>query len=520
MALPFANLIEEGLSTAFGFAVGGATQALLLPAIQPLLDEAWSVAVDAGDGVPLDAQTAAMAQIRSGANGYDGTGEVAKSGTTPDRFRLILESMRTPPATSQALDLWNRGAISETEVKDMLSRGGMSTRDIDSYLQLGKQLLSVSDLAMARQQGFIDDNELEARAAQVGYGPDEAQLFFKMAGLPPGITVGIELLRRGLIDEARFAEYVAEGHTKTKYTQDLLNLKYTPLSAATAVEAAIRERVPYSQAESLAAEQGVSPENFKVWYDTVGRAMGIMEALTLLNRGVITESDFREVVARSDVRTEYTNWLLELRTHYPSLFQMEAMIKAGSITDEKAREIFSKEGYPSELIDGMIAASHSAKTAKTKDISLAMVESLYLAGLETHEQATKAIEALGYDAQETEQLLELMSARRIVSEMIHGATLIRTKYIGWKIERSTAMQELGYFLPELSNRERLLKMWDAEREANRPTLTRAQVAQARKYQILKPDEAVARWQKMGYSLEDAQIMDEIVAKGPEQPLPA
>jgi len=519
MANPLEGLLEQGISTAVGYAIGGALTPVVDVATQPLKNAAWEEAVKAGDGLPLDPQTAATAEIRSGPGGYSGVDEAAKGGITADRYALLMGALQTPPGTSELLDLYRRGVLDRQTVHAALLRGGLMPEYVDKYLVLSEQILTVADLAMARQQGFIDDAELEQRAAAVGVPSADAQLYFKMAGLPPGITIGIELLRRGLIDEARFSEYVAEGHTKTKYTSDLLNLRYVPLSAATAVEAALRERIPKDQAQALAAEQGVSPDSFAIWLETVGRAMGIMEGLTLLNRGVITEANFREIVARSDVRTEYTDWLLELRTHYPSLFQLEAMIRSGSISDADARDVLHKEGYPAHLIDGMVAAGHAAKTAKAKDLNLSMVETLYVAGMESHDEAAKAIERLGYDPAETEELLKIMQARRVVAEIIHGTTMIRTRYVGWKIDSHVASQELAKFIPTLTDRNRLLDMWDAEREVSRPVLSRAQIAQARKYGIVSPEQAVTRWQAMGYSLEDAQIMDEIVAKGPEHPPP-
>jgi hypothetical protein len=434
------------------------------------------------------------------------------AGLNDARFDHLVTSQAAPPGLTELLELLRRGQLSEADVRRGMFESLLPGHWHDRLLQLRRILLSPQDLAMARQQEFIDDRELHARAALQGVEQADAELLFKLSGLPPGIGEGLELLRRGKIDERRFAEYVAEGHTKTKYTQDLLHLRHQPLSAAVAAELLIRERIPLEQAVKIAEENGLARDDFIAWSHGLGRPPGIMEALTLVNRKVMDKAAFHEVVARSDVRTQYVDDLYALRVKYPSLFQLRAMIANSSITDELAHEILTLEGYREDLIAQMIHAAHGPKAAHHKTISLSIAETLYESGLESREWFDQALDSLGYTPEQRAELENLLQIRRLVAEVTHALAQLRSRYTGWKIGRDTVVAEMDALLTDVDVRTRLLALWDMEREANRPVLTVGQVGQALRVGRYTVDTAVAKWQSLGLSEEDAVTHAWIVLK--------
>lgn len=392
------NLIAQLVELSIGYGVGGAASRLADPFVQPLANIAWSDIANAGQGVPVDVVSTARLRLLELLDAASAQEEAANTGFDAARFQRYVDSLKQAPSNDVALELRRRGHLDDAQLRSMLARGGMVNGDIDVFAHLQRLLPSIADLAMARQQEFIDDATLHARGAEAGWTPDDADLFYKMAGLPPGITVGLELLRRGKIDEARFAQYVAEGHTKTKYTDDLLELRYTPLSAAVAAEALIRERVDQQTAVRIAAENGIDEENFLLWSNMLGRPPGIMEALTLINRGVHGPPDgaeaqafFREVVARSDVRTEYADDLYHLRVHYPTLFQIQRAVTNGIATETLAADTLRHEGYPEEWVQAIVKSAPGGAAAKKKNLSAAIVDTLYEAGIESHQAAVDAL---------------------------------------------------------------------------------------------------------------------------------
>lgn len=509
-------LLTQTLEQILGYAIGGAAQPAIEVAVQGILNDLWASHTD----LPLDPATAALASVRNPGNGLDAAAEATLTGVNGQRAGWIKDSLLAPPDSGELLQLLQRGALTAAEVTTQLERGGVFPEHAALIPQLAVQLLSAADAAMARQQQFIDQPTQYAMAAKVGVDGPTAELMFELAGLPPGIGEGLELLRRGLIDETRLAQYVAEGHTKTKYTPDILALQFVPLSAALAAEGVMRQRMTTAEGAALAAKNGIDGASFTQWVDIIGRPPGIMEALTLVNRGVFTDAQFAEVVARSDVRTEYTPFLRNLSVHYPSLFQITHAITAGSVTDALASDTLTKEGYTAEWIASIIGAGHATKTAKHKDIALSVIETLFDAGLEDEPTALTAIEALGYDPAEATELLQLHDARRYVNELVRAVNGIRAKFVGHVIDATEAKILLDGLGLNATTAARLYGLWQTEASANVKTLTPAQVGQALKYNIIDQPTAVARWQQLGYSAADATILSDIVAKGPAHPIPA
>lgn len=502
------GLLVQIVQTAVGYGIGGAISPAVEVAAQPIAKRLWQ----ADPSVPTPAQMAAQASATGRVSRGWAATEAAFQGFGAEPFAALEALALGPPPLETLFELLRRGKLDEAALLVGMLRLGIHPEHQQALLDLRRVHLSPQDAAMARQQAFIGRAQQHAIAAIGGLDPADADLQFELSGLPPGIGEGLELLRRGKIDEARFRQYVHEGHVKTKYEDDLLQLRYMPLSAAVAAEALIRERIPKAKAVQIAEQNGMREEDFLTWSNMLGRPPGIMEALTLVNRGKMTAGDFREVVARSDVRTEYTDQLYELRIHYPSLFQLSRLIAEGALPDARAIQILEYEGYPADLAEGIVKAGHKTKTSSHKGLSLSIIEQLYESGLESKEWFDTALEHLGYDEADRSQLEQLLEVRRLVAEIVHALGLLRSRYTGWKIDRATVVADLDQLLADADARTRLLALWDRERETNRPQLTIAQIGQALKVGRFSPPQAIARWQGLGLSAEDATTHAWIVLK--------
>ena len=86
--------------------------------------------------------------------------------------------------------------------------------------------LSPAELAQAVVQNQVGQDWAESQAKRSGLSPELFDIAVKTAGLPPGLSEMLSLLNRGLVDEETVRQSVAESHTKTKYTDALLNLRY------------------------------------------------------------------------------------------------------------------------------------------------------------------------------------------------------------------------------------------------------------------------------------------------------
>lgn len=513
MALNIASFTKQTVEQTVGFAAGS----IIGSALEPIAQANRNQVFKRVQSTVLDPATSAQAVLEGIWSRDRALDEASQSGVNQERFDALMGVIDTAPDLSAALDLFRRGVIGEAEFDAALRDAHLRSSWIGPLHELKRVILSAADLAMARQQGFVSPEDQIARSAHVGVSEADADLLYEMSGLPPGIETAMEMLRRKIITEQEFTQIVREGHTKTKYTDDLLQLVDRVPSVAAAVQGAIRERISKDEAAQIAAQNGFDRKAFDLLYEIAGRPIGVQQAVTLYYRGDYTLADVRNVVARSNVRPEFTEAVIKLGVRYPPLFQISRLIQSGAVDDAYAKQLIVKQGYPVALAEGIVKAAHTTKTAHLKDLSVSVIETLYDTGLETSEHAVKLLEGLGYDAEESKQLLNVHDARRYAAEMQRAATIIRNKYVNHAIDRGTALAQIGELSGTPDARDRILKLWDLEREANVRVLTPAEIGQAVKYKIITDSEAIQRWVNLGYPEEDAVIKLQIVHKGPDHP---
>lgn len=508
---------------AAGYAIGGAVSAAIEPALQSLRNRLWI----SDPALPVDVGTMA-ALVRMGRETRDdGAAEARHTGVNDHNFDRYVAASHSPPGAGELLELYRRGRLGLGELETWLERAGLDERTVADYVTLARTHLSPAEAAMARQQSFLTADEQHTVAGYAGVEPADADVQFEISGEPPGALQMIELLRRGKISEARVRQAVVEGRIKLKYVDDVLMLREVPLSPAIAAEAVLRERHLPRDAHYYAEAAGLSTADFDAWVDMMGRPIAVGEALTIINRGFKGAPDgaeaqayFREVVARSDVRTEYADDLRHLRVHYPPLFQVQRALENGTITKAIAHDTLTKEGYPPEWVDAIVNAHAGGKTAKARDLSAAIIDTLYEAGIDTHPEAEAALEHLGYDPEEASKYLDLWLARRIVGELVAAVSIVRRRYVSWHIDKPEAQKLLGELPLRADYAEKTLPTWDAEREANSPTLTASEIERGFHYARFSFDEAMQRLQLLGYTLDDALTKLWITVHGDPRPAPA
>src|SRR5205823_11989738 len=132
------------------------------------------------------------------------------------------------------------------------------------------------------------------------------------AGLPPGWAEGLAMLRRGIITEADFAEIVRTGHTKTKWTPQLLQLRTQVLSASEYATLYRKGWITQGVMNAGGALTGHTPEQMNLLYLSQGRPAAPQQMATAWARGVdgpdgrpMDEAQFLKGIRESDIRPEW-----------------------------------------------------------------------------------------------------------------------------------------------------------------------------------------------------------------------
>jgi hypothetical protein len=515
MALPGAveGLVGRSVSEIFGFGVGTALSNALQPESVQLAQESWG----ATPLLVLPADILAQL-VRLGIIDLDTAEDDAKqTGINRERLERMVKSLYQVPGSSEILELARRGELPADDARQALLFGGMDPRYVDEFLGLQTVLLSPEVLAMARQQSFVTEAEQKRRSALQGVDAEDAELLFDVSGEPPGAEFMIELLRRGKVDEARVRQAIVEGRIKLKYVDDVLASQEVPLSPSIAAEAVVRQRHLPKDPHYYARAAGLTPEDFDAWVEMIGRPMAMGYGLTLARRGEFTFAQFKDIIARSDVRTEFAEDLWKLRRVIPPLFQLTRLHDGGKISDELFGKLLADLGYDQELVAALAHAGKSGQTAKTHHLTATQIDELYQSGLETEAWALEQLKTLGYDHDSATWHLSILWAQMLTQAKRAAVNRVHNLYVAWKIDDAAMQADLDAIGIAVGAKEAFIESWTHERVENTPTLTTAEVRQGFHYKRFTYDEAFARLRSLGHSDEDSLTLLWITARGDPRP---
>jgi len=153
-----------------------------------------------------------------------------------------------------------------------------------------------------------------------------------------------------------------------------------------------------------------------------------------------------------------------------------------------------------------VASAHVSKTAANRDLTVSQLIQLYEAQIIPRDKVVESIQNLGYDAQESEYIVELADVRFSLRAINAAVSKIQTLYVGHKISRAVAqavMSQLGLPGDQVTN---ILAVWDLEAAANVRQLTPAQIVDAFHYGIIDQAEAQAELESIGYLPHDAWLL--------------
>jgi Arc/MetJ family transcription regulator len=414
----FGRTASEGAAFALGTAVGPA----LTPAVRELVNEAWtqypSRPVDAGVAAAIVAEAVELRDW--------GAGEAVKTGIDSGRFDAMVAEAREAPGVSELLQLWRRGLIDRAAFEHGLAKAKLETRWTGPLEGLHDVLLAPADLAMMRQQGFIDTARQHSESDLQGVTSERADLLFEVSGLPPGVEAAQAALNRGLIDDATFAQIVREGHTKTKYTALLTALRHPVLSATTYATLRLKGWKTQAESDDGGALSGYTSAQMEDLFLSMGRPAAPGQMATAAARGIdgpdgvpMNEAQFLKGIRESDIRPEWGPMLWGSRFLYPPLFQLTRLVQGGAIDADTAARWARFDRYPPEVVTAMhdywtqpTAPKADTHLGKAQTQLWTTVHRSYVADETSDADAAKTLTTLGVPGATQTEVLKLWKAER------------------------------------------------------------------------------------------------------------
>lgn len=358
--------------------------------------------------------------------------------------------------------------------------------------------LTPQEIALGKLRNTPTGIDLNSEAAASGIDSERLDFLEYITGEPPGLMQLLEAFRRGFIDEGTLHRGVLQSRVRDEWFPTVLALRYAPPSPLEAVAGAVKGHLSDADAEAIAQEGGLDPKHYGWIRATAGRPPGAEGLMQLVNRGVIDEETFAEGIRQSDIQDRWIPELLALRKYLPPPRSIVSMLHHGAITDDDARRLLADHGVQGSDIDIYIAEGHASRTESVKHLALGEVSNLYFAGMVTRAEAAVDVQALGYNADQAEAILNLVDIRRQRRFTEAAVNRVHTLYTGHHIPQSDASNDLDKLGIKPEERDALLRLWTLEMQSNVKNLTLAQVQGAWRRTVIDTPTATGLLVELGY----------------------
>lgn len=488
--------------TATGAAMGGGLGALITnemnPAILPLI-------ADNPHGVLAPADAAAVT-ARHIEVPWSPSHEARYTGIDASRFDALVALQSTVMSYVEVLDLLNRGAFTDGSALNAMLRAGWDRDQAALVLRLRRQLLSVQDLAAMANRNIVTDEQGRELAALTGWTGQDFDRFNLLGGEPPDLQSVILAWRRGIITENDVNRAIIQGPIRKEWIPTVKALQWDPLPLTEAADAVNQGHLSMAAATAIAAQNGLQAKDFAVIVDNAGIPPGPQEALDWVNRGLITEGEFRTAFLESRIKNKYIDLYLKSRTAVIPAETVGVMLRRGVITTDRAVALWVEHGYTDQDAADLAANASAAKTASTRDLTQAQVVALYADREITTDEATAMLAALGYDDTEVSWVLDLADLNRFARLSAALISKVRSQYVTRHITAETALTTLDASGINPDQRDDLMTLWNLERDVITKDLTPAQIVAAAKGGNMDPATALDRLVGQGYAPDDARIL--------------
>ncbi len=339
-----------------------------------------------------------------------------------------------------------------------------------------------------------------------GFDSRHLDLMTRAAEGPPALGSLLALWARGSITDADIASAMSDSLIDPKYFDMVKNAFYSTMPAPEVVQAAIKGVIDDDQGKLLYKVAGGLDHQWDLVKESAGDSIGAGQAATLYNHKLISLEDLQAVIRYTRINPRFEPMAELLRFHFLPAFQIVRALTAGTVSADDATRWLTEDGYPADQVTALVSGAHKDKAAKHHDLSESMILDLYNAGEIQKSDAYFMLESIGYDESEVGYILELQDAKRVLASQAEAVKAVRAAVLAGTITTATASTELdGIGIGHVA-RDTYLRTWTFEHAQQAKRLSMAQVGSALKLGFITVDDAGARWEHMGYPIEDIGIL--------------
>lgn len=489
-----------------GQGIGTVISASMAPAVQHVLSGLVNGLHDVGTAAQLVAQRI----IPLGA----GEDEARRQNLSTNRFNDLVQAAYQTLPIDVLLQLVNRGYYPRDGFNIWAERAGLHPDQMEAVWELTRALITPADAADMTVRGIISQDEGRQIAAKSGYTPEDFDKLVLDTGAPLALEQLLLLYRRGQVNDAELEHGIRQSRIRNEWIPFAKELRYAPPSASDAIRAAVQNQLPHDEAIRKFSEAGLNPTEFDWMFNTAGRPPGTQELITLARRGLISIDVVKQAVRESDIKTKYVDIIAEMYEYRPPPRTIVALMRAGTISDSEGLRLLIQQGLKPALAEAYVHEAHKGRTETARHLAQSQILKLYHERAIDVDQTLKMLEGIGWSETDAQFLIMAQDLQREAQALEAALTHVHSLYVGHKTDRSVAVSSLAALGIPQTQAAHLLELWDYERSVNVPTLTRAQVAAAYKWNLLNQDDALAKLQALGYSADDATLILELAVHHP------
>jgi hypothetical protein len=442
-------MIGSSVGEAAAFAAGLAIHPLLEPIVQAIKNETWSQYPDR----PLDPETAAELVIENEIPEGVGANEAALTGMSATRFGELVKTIRTAPGVAEARTLIRRrdpatGAplITTAMLHHAYEKAKIEPQYWPALDAILDEPLPPAVAALAAVRGLISDEGFLpvsppteagviqpfpvypisglASAHAAGYSDDAYGVMVGINGRPMSLHEAASAYFRGIIERQDYERAVAEGDTRNEWRDAILEQAREILTAHDWVELHLRGYITAQQMYDGTALHGMSTDDTDRLFRVLGRPLTVHQITTGLARGGTFQpipgeltDPYEASVHESNIKPSYYDLAIANRYGYPSLFQLNALVKANAITASVAADWANKDGLAPEVVaalttfwEGEQAQAGGATGTKPKTFTYSQIHQAWRHSVFTDAQALSELESIGYPTARAQTLLATWKA--------------------------------------------------------------------------------------------------------------
>lgn len=393
--------------------------------------------------------------------------------------------------------------------------------------------LSPSEAASMTARKIITSGAGNTEAGKSGINDARFASMVTAAGSAPSIGTVITAYQRQLIgtggDDPTAAglhnAYADAGiHESWWPVIDKLTVQWP--STAAVMNALLEGQIDRATAHDWYLKAGGNPDWFQIDFDSNGQAPTPVEALELLNRGIIPESgtgpdsiSYEQAFLEGPWRNKWLQPFLALREYLPPPRTVTAMYHDGQLTHDQAAELLTKQGLAADLVAAYLSPSSASGSSTEKHLAKTDIVTLYTDKLMTGPDAIKALEAINYSHTDAAAIIQLADVRAHTQLINSSVTRTRTLFLAQKITEQAAIADLISLGITADQAKTVVDTWAITATGTTRVASESQIVSAWYYGVITTADCNARLLAMGYDDEDAYLVMAARNKGPVQGLP-